>query len=157
MSAYTTLAKFKTRLGANPTDPIGIYDQITDRVTARVANDAVGQELVDAGAAEINGRLSRRYLTPIDVSIDPALAGTLEEFNLVIAEFKGYALHPAKPRIPERVSAAYRSTIDQLDAIAAGDSALPGAAAIPSATSSGPRVIATGNDRQFTQENLKGL
>lgn len=157
MSTYATLAELKTRLGTSVSDPVGIYDQITDRVAMVVANDTVGQELVEAGTSEINSRLARRYLTPIDVSIDAALASTLKEFNLVISEFKGYALHPAKPRIPDRVSAAYRAIIEQLDAIAAGDSALPGAAPIPSATSSGPRVTAVGNDRQFTQERLKGL
>lgn len=156
MSSYATLAQLKTHVGAS-VDPPGVYDQFTDLVNSVTADDAVGQQRVDDAEGFINGKLGARYRTPIDVSVDAALAQTMRSCTLAIAAWNLYMQHPAKPRVRRVTELEYQRWSTWLDQVAAGGAALPGGTEIPGPVSSGATATAVGEERVFTSESMQGL
>lgn len=155
--AYATLQNLKDRLGSS-TSPVGMYQRLTDRVSLATANDTVGQELVDQAEGVINGYLAGRYLTPVNVAVDAALATTLRDLTLAIAGFKAYTTHPVlAAQVAAAVRAAYDEAISLLKRIADGKAALPGAVEIPSPVSSGSPATAAGSPRVTTDDNMAGM
>jgi len=149
--SYATLDELKQRLGTD------IYGQLTDRVNGEVADDDVGNAILDGAHGTINGFVARRFLVPVDVSTDTSLAQFLRKHTLNVAEYDAWAEWPFRSEINERVKFNYQETIRVFRDIAAGKAELPGAAAIPSANVTGPSAIAIGEARIFTKDSMKGL
>lgn len=151
MSSYATVEQLRTlALGA------GVYEQLTDLAGGTTADDAVGQQRLDFAESEINTILGQRYKTPVDVSVDVALAKSLRDYTLEIAAYHAYMLHPmASPT--KKAEKLYLAAIARLTAIAKGAEALPGAAMLPSPVTSGPAAIVGGSPRVLTDEALNGL
>lgn len=154
--SYATLDDLKQWLGSR-VNPPGLYDQLTDRVDATTADDAVGQEILDAAHGEVNGWIARRYAVPVDASTDATSAQQLKGVTLNIAEYKAWASNPVRKTIPERVADNYATAVKWLTAVTSGKAALPGAAEIPAATINGPKATAIGHEQRFTEDALKDL
>jgi phage gp36-like protein len=138
--AYAVLADLKQRLGSQTTPP-GLYEQLTDRLSATTADDAVGQALLDDAQATVDQKLAGRYAVPIDTTGDATLAAWLKNASLVIATWNGWSRHPIRSRLKENVEADYKAVMKTLEAIAAGIEELPAASVLPphGSTLSGPR------------------
>lgn len=156
MSVFATLNEFKAHLGFS-VSPLGLYNQLTDRLASQTADDAVGQELVDAAEGEVRDWLGRRYALPTTTPSDAVLARSLKTFVLDIAAYRGFEGHPNKPKIPQKYERSYQRTIDRLTAIADGKAALPGAESIPGPTTSGPTSVVFGHQSILTEEGMKGF
>lgn len=150
--AYATIADFKTRFGT------ALYAQLTDLETFTTPNDTVGQARLNDAHGYINAKLGTRYATPIDVTVDADLAGTMMAMTCAVAAYDAYAAHPAKTsRLRETVDANFKRWLDLLDDIAAGRAALPGAEKLPSPTTSGPTATVVGEAKVFTSNSMKGI
>lgn len=154
--AYATLDDLKLRLGSN-TSPPGLYEQLTDRVNSTTANDAVGQDVLDAAHGEVNGWIAKRYAVPVDVSSDTTLAQRLKGVTLDIAEHNAWSSNPIRKTIPDRVTDNYAAATKWLTAVGAGKADLPGVTEIPATTVNGPKAIAIGHEQRFTEEAMKEL
>lgn len=150
--AYATLAEFKRRLGSS-SSPLGLYEQLTDRIAATTANDTVGQDLLDEAQALINMWLAKRYATPVSTA-DAATAATLRKVTLDLAEYGAWASAAPRRTLPERVKQAFDAAMEWLRDVAAGKAELPGAAAAEAAESSSAE--AAGYARVWTEEGLEG-
>lgn len=149
--SYATLDNFKERLGTS------IYAQLTDRVTRKTADDVVGQAILDGAHGTIDGYLARRFKVPVDPTGDTSLTQFLLKHVLNLAAYDAWEGSPFITEVPDRVKFSYQETVKLLRDIAAGKVELPGATAIPSATAAGPTATATGEDRIFTEDAMKGL
>ena len=157
--AYATLTDLKLRLGSNTTPP-GLYEQLTDRVDLTTANDAVGQEILDAAHGEINGYLARRYVVPVDVTADATLAQQLKGVALAIATKVAWENSPGRFTLPRKFTEAmsgYNQAILWLKDVAAGKVILPAVAAPAAATAEGASATAVGHAQVFTEEAMEGL
>jgi len=157
MSVYATLAQFKARLGSQSSPTPGVYEQLTDRNNMSVADDTVGQELVDQAEGDINAYLGQRYQTPVAVAGNDTLATTLRKWTLTMAAYEAYVQHPVLRDPDPAVKDAYDKTISLLKRIADGVAALPGASAIPAATSSGSPAYSGGHPKKYTPDAMDGL
>ncbi|MFO0971828.1 MAG: phage protein Gp36 family protein [Phycisphaerae bacterium] len=153
--AYATLSELKVRLGSASSPP-GLYEQITDRLNATTANDTVGQALLDSASAIIDQRLARRYAVPIDTS-DAVAAAWLRHATLVIACWTGWVEHPTRAKNKDTVADEYRAIDAALTAIADGAAALPSAGVLAPATGGGTVAKSVGWERDFTEENARGV
>lgn len=150
MSSYATLEQLKAHVGTADSPP-GVYEQLVDlNSTGDAPDDTLGQQRLDDAEGLLNGKIGARYLTPVDVSADAALANTLRACALAFAAYNLFTQHPAKPRMRDTVKQEYERWAKWLDDVAAGRSALPGATVIPAAVSNGPSATAVGSDRVFT-------
>lgn len=156
MSVFATLDNFKAHLGASVADPIGIYDQVTDRIGAVTANDTVGQEIVDQAEGEVRDWLAGRYALPTETPTDPPLARSLKTFTLDIAAYRAFEAHPSMKRVPDRWQRAYDNTVKRLQAIVDGTANLPGASPLPQ-PAGGPSPKVSGHTRIFTEGAMEGL
>lgn len=153
--SYAALADLKQRLGTQASPP-GLYEQLTDRINAAVADDAVGAEILAAAHGEIDGWLAKRYAVPIDVTTDVTLAGRLKGITLDVAEYSAWKTSSARTAIPARVRDNYAAAVKWLTAVAEGDAALPGATEVPGATATGAGGTAVGHARVFTEDAMEG-
>lgn len=150
--AYATLAQFKERLGND------LYAQLTDLSGSTTASDTVGQARLDDAHAFVNAKIAVRYLTPVDVTVSTALAEMMVAITCAVAAYGCLGMHPdTMNQLREGVDAVHKHWMALLDQIAAGKAALPGAAVIPAAVSSGPSSAVFGDDRVFTRESMKGF
>ena len=154
--AYATLDDLKQRLASN-TDPPGLYEQLTDRVSFTTANDAVGQEILDAAHGEVNGWLAKRYAVPIDVSTDTTLAQRLKGVTLDLCEKVAWETSTARTTTPKRVGENYSEAIAWLRDVAAGKASLPAVAAFPGPAADGASATALGRDQVFTEDDTAGI
>lgn len=148
--AYATLDDVKQRLGTS------IYTQLTDRVNGAVADDDVGQELLDGSHGVLNARIKsspRRYRVPVDVSSDTTLAAFLKDAVLDVVEYQAWQGWPGRKRVPERVENGYRETIAYFDRIAKGDAELPGEVDVQADTSS-ITGNAFGYEQRFNESDM---
>lgn len=144
--AYATLDNFKAHLGAD------VYRQVTDRTRARLADDAVGQSVLDAADALIDGKLAVRFTTPIT---EAAAVAALHPHALRIAAYLAFAAN-ALVAMRATVRSDYEASIAWLERVAAGTEALPGAAIAPSASGAG-RIVSGGEDAVFGGKDIGGL
>ncbi len=155
--SYATLAQFKTHVGQR-TSPPGLYEQMTDRVSATTASDTVGQMLLDDAEAEVNGYLAKRFAVPVDVSADSVVAAYLKRCVVVIATYHGWHDHPKVSANRESSKAAYDAVIKELTAIARGTMELPAASTPAGATTtSSAAAEAIGNTRIFNEDDMSGI
>ena len=154
--SYATLDDLKQRLGSDPDLKVG-YEQLTDRTGGTTADDAVGQEVLDAAHGDVNGWIAKRYAVPVDVSSDATLAQKLEGITLDIAMYRAFALAAPRITVPERVADIYADAIKWLVEVAKGKATLPGATEIPAATIHGPSAAVVGHEARFTEDSMKSL
>lgn len=112
--AYTNVAALQSRLGDR------LYARLTDRVAGVTADSTVAQLVLDESEAEINGILARRYVVPVDVGGNPALAALLAARTLDGAEYRVWRTSPFTSELPGRVRALHGQLRDWLDALADG-------------------------------------
>ncbi len=154
--SYATLVEFKARVGTR-TSPPGLYEQMTDRVSATTASDTIGQMLIEDAEAEVNGYLARRYAVPMDVSSDATLAAWLKRCTCILATYNGWAEHPKMSANRENVKALHDEVIAQLTAIANGKMDPPAQGTPTSASGGSSSGEAIGNTRVFTEDAMTGL
>lgn len=153
--SYATLQSLKERLGSSVSPP-GVYQQVTDRVLAKIGNDAVGQSLIDEADGFVDQRLAGVTRTPIDTSGQASLAAFLSDCVLTIAAYNAWARSITK-KIPPDVESDYKRIVSTLDAIAKGEGRLPSSGALPSPTSTGVMAEVFGYPQIFTREGTRGL
>lgn len=156
--AYATLAQFRLHVGTrtSATNP-GLYEQMTDRLSATTASDTLGQMLLDDAEAEVNGYLARRYAVPVEVSGDAVAAAYLKRCVVVIATWCGWRDHPKVSANRESSKSAYDAVIKELVAIANGSMELPASTTPAGTTTSSATGEAIGNTRVFTEDAMKGI
>lgn len=149
--AYITTTDLRERLGPP------LYARLTDRTQGTAADEAVARQIIAEAEAEANSFLSKRYATPIDLSVRPELAGVLELRVLDVAEHLAWRGSPFVNDLPNRVKLLYEEARRWLAEVAAGRLCLPAAAPPASrvAEDDAPRYRAA--PRQFTAEELGGL
>lgn len=137
-NAYLAPTDYVARFGVEElvrlTDELGV---------GRVGKAALFAALADA-SAEIDGYLSRRYLTPIS-PVPPLIAN-------VCAEIARYRLHG--DAVPEVVSTRYRDALRILERLAQGVMVLPGSV---TAQSSPGMPLVSAAPRVFSPRTLKGF
>jgi len=148
--SYATITDLKALLGAD-------YAALTDRQTFVTADDAVGQEIVDAAEGLFNGYVAKRYTVPVDVSSDTTLAQSVKYHVLRLAQKVAWENCPPRRTVPPRVEEAYKATVAWLQDVAAGRVSLPGASEIASATADGAAATATGHARVCTEDAMEGV
>lgn len=156
--AYATLQHLKDRLGSrtSATNP-GLYEQMTDRLSAVTADDAIGQSLLDDAESVVNQKLAKRFSVPVDVSSDTVVANYLRRCAIIIATYHGWNEHPKLASKRETVQALYDEVMTQLNAIADGRQELPATTTPTSATATPTSATAVGHERIFTEDAVGGL
>lgn len=144
--SYSTLDGLKAHLGAD------VYRQVTDRTQARLADDAVGQSVLDAADALIDGKLAVRFAVPIT---DAAAVAALQPHALRIAAYLAFAAN-ALVATRAAVRRDYEASLAWLERVAEGTETLPGEAIAPS-TSGGGVVSGGGLERVWGREESQGL
>lgn len=147
---YADLDDLKLRLK-------GAYAGLTDRTGGVVADDVVGQELLDGSHGTLNTYIGGRYAVPVDVSSDATLAQSLKRYVLDIAEYAAWAENPTREEIPKRVADKFAATVKILEAIRDGKSPLAGAEPIAEATATANTAVVVGSKRVFGDQSMKGL
>lgn len=148
--SYATVDDLKSLLGAD-------YGPLTDRQTFTVANDTVGQEIVDGASGMLDSYVARRYAVPVGVTGDTTLAAAVKFHVLRLAQKIAWENCPPRRTIPPRVEEAYKATVAWLVDVAAGKVSLPGAGEIAAATAEGESAVAVGNTRIATEAGMVGL
>lgn len=149
--AYITTSDLSARLGTT------LYGRLTDRVDGATASDTTGQEIVDEAEALANSHLSRRYRTPIDLSVHPELSAVMRARVLDLAEVIAWRTSPFTAGIPDRLTSLHEEALAWFSGLGRGEIHLPGAAppASTTAVADEPRFRAT--PRTLTHEELEGL
>lgn len=145
MSTYATLDDLKEELG-------GMYAALTDRVNAEVADDAVGQSILNEAEAKMNSLLASRYTVPVDVSADAALAEMLKTYALNIAAHMAWLQSLIRKREPDNTKRLYDDAMAWLRGIGSGTGVLPGSPASPGQTS-----VVFGHQSILTEDGMKGF
>lgn len=145
MSVYATLDDLKEELG-------GMYAALTDRVNAEVADDAVGQSILDQVEAKMNSLLASRYSLPVDVSADAALAGILKTYELHIAAHVAWLQSLIRRNEPNTTKRLHDEAMAWLRSIADGSQVLPGSPSSPGQTST-----VFGHQSILTEDGMKGF
>lgn len=132
MGNYASQAELQTRYEDNAE-----VEFLTDKDEGSGVDTAVLDDVLEAAEAEINSGLAMRYATPVDVSVDTALAALLKRKTLDLAEVY---LH----RRGEGASEIKQDQLDQVlewvEKMATGTRRLVGAVTAPSTASSDPRA-----------------
>ena len=115
--AYATNAQLISRVGGSTAAA-----QLTSDSGSTPDQDVL-TEVREAAEAEINRYLSKRQSVPVDVSGSDALAASLRELTLDVAE---YRLHLRRKPVSEDTRSMYQRAIEFLQAYAKGDAGLPG-------------------------------
>lgn len=132
-------------------------DENTGTVETTDIDDAI-----EFAEGTINAYVAVRFLTPVDVSSDTALAAFLRRLAGCLAEYK---LRTRKPPVSDTSQARYDQSIEMLEKIAAGEIALPGAETPAAPTSHNPlasfsygnRTLVSGSNRIFTRGTSERL
>jgi phage gp36-like protein len=149
--AYVTLQQLKDRVGTS------LYSRLTDRVNGTIANDTVGQQVVNEAEAEANSRLAVRYATPVDLAANPELADVLAARVLDLAESIAWSGSPFMGDVPDRVRSLRSAAFEWFDAVAAGRIHLPAATLPRSTTAVDDTAKVSATERKFTAAELEGL
>ena len=149
--AYIAISDLSQRLGTT------LYARLTDRVNGTTADTTVAQQIVDEAEAEVDGYLSIRYATPVDLGAHPELTSVLELRVLDLAEYTAWKSSPFVSDVPSRVKMLAGEARQWLREVAAGAIHLPADGPPPSrvAEDDSPRYRASA--RPFTADELDGL
>lgn len=154
--AFCTLAEFKAYVGTQVSTPGG-YEQITDLNKAITADDAVGQRLIDEGGAWLKQKFAVRYaVTEAAVAADATLAVWFREANCLRSMWYGIGRH-LKLAIPKGVQTLYNELVATIEAIIAGEQALPGDTELPASTTSNAKPQAIGEEKVMSKTRLEGI
>jgi len=156
--SYASVQNLKDRLGysGDASNP-AIYDQLTDPVTLKTADDGYAQTLIDNAQSIMDGWFARRYATPIDTTGDADLARVLREHCLNIAQHHAWTKSPLRKSIPRSTQEAHDETIDWLKAVAEGDADIPADEIPEESPTQGFSGKAVGEDRVSTSDAMDGL
>lgn len=120
--SYATNGDIEERLGTT------VYIELTDDTGSGVADEDKVTEARTAAEAEIDSYLARRYLVPIAVSGQPALAAMLKRLTLDLAE---YRLRARRLPVPEDTHLLRDAAVQWLTRAAKGEVMLPSLTELP--------------------------
>lgn len=135
---------------------------LTDDADTGTPTDSVLTDVVEAAEAEINSGVAKRYLTPVDVTLDTELAALLKRKTLDLAE---YYLQRRDDNVSEVKSLQGERVLEWVEKIATGDRVLTGAVTVPSTASRGDmaawsdsgRTLNSTSKRVWTRETMTRL
>lgn len=156
MGNYASQAELQTRF-----EDAAELEFLTDKTEGSGVDTDVLDDVIEAAEGEIDSGLAMKYATPVDVSVDTALAALLKRKTLDLAEVY---LH----RRGEAASDVKQDQLDQvlewIEKMATGKRRLVGAVTVDSTTSGDPRGTWTDSgrstdstDRYFTRETTGRL
>lgn len=160
MGNYATNDELQTRF-----EDVEEVAQLTDTVSVpppSTPDEAVLTDVIENAEGELNSRFAMIYSTPVDVSVDTALAALLKRKTLDLAEvhllWRGD--HASEAKLLQ-----YNSALEWADQIANGELALPGAVTPTPTASRGPlsawsgsnRTLSSSSPRIFTRETQSRL
>jgi len=157
--AYASTQNLKDWIGSNvsSTNP-GLYQQLTDRVSATTESGTVGTMALDRAEGVIDAKLSspranygKGYKVPVDVSSSSILSAFLVGLNCDIAGYYLFGGHGMRETIPERIVKAFDAAMEMLEDIAEGDAMLPTDSALAGATQAGASLRYGAEARQFSE------
>ena len=142
---YISNSDIETRVGS------AAYVQLTDDSGSGAANEAVVNEARAGAEGEVDSYLARRFAVPIDLAGHPELTGVLTSMALDLAE---YRLRLRRPPVPAEATARRDSAVKWLEAVAAGEIALPAATEPAASPLGGFHGRVAGAERTLTREEL---
>ncbi len=147
MGNYASTAELETRF-----ENAAELEFLTDKAEGSGVDTAVLDDVIESAENEIDSALSKRFATPVDVSLDTSLAALLKRKTLDLAEYylhrRGEAASEVKALQAERV-------LDWLDKLVAGERNLVGAVSVASTTSSDPRAAYTDSGRTLSSTSAR--
>ncbi len=112
------------------------------------AMDTDAADDLDAAAAEINGRICKRYQVPVT---SPGALPLLKSWTVTLAEELAWA-RSGKPDTPENVKRRVDNIRKQLDAVAEGSMSLDAAEAVNTTTAG---LVLQCDEPLFTKKKLR--
>ena len=141
MGDYATTTELIARFGSSEEAAYA-----TDSESTGTASTSVLEENIGTAEGIINSKISARFLTPVDVSLDSSLAALLQGATLDMAEH--YTLIRS-PSSSDRKKEQHDFWITFFDDIRDGKSGLTGAVELPSTAMSDNFASWSGSDREL--------
>lgn len=147
MGNYASTAELETRF-ENDAE----LEFLTDKAEGSGVDTAVLDDVIESAENEIDSALSKRFATPVDVSVDTSLAALLKRKTLDLAEVY---LHRRGEAASEVKQDQKTEVLEWLDKVVAGERNLVGAVSVASTTSANPRAAYTDSGRTLSSTSAR--
>lgn len=125
----------------------------TDDEDAGTPNTNKLDDIIETAEGMIDSGLAMRYKTPVDTSVDTALAALLKRQTLDLAE--GLMIAGRSERLSDAKQAQIDRVLDWIDKMAKGERVLPGAVTPTGPASRDPRASWSDHSRTLLTDTVR--
>lgn len=147
MGNYASTTELQTRF-----ENTAELEFLTDKAEGAGIDTGKLTDAIETAEGEIDSALSKRYATPVDVSVDTTLAALLNRKTLEAAEV--YMLRKAEGS-PDVKQDQLQEVLDWLDKLVEGKRNLVGAVTVASTASADPRADWTDSGRELPDTSAR--